>query len=177
MKFISDIRLLLLGLWLGAAVFFIGVAASAFAVVPQRELAGAIVNRTLTILNFSGIAIAALLLVLSLATARNTNRLLAWLDRGLVLIVGAACAVGQFVIGMMMVSVRSQMAGKPIDEFAIDDPLRVQFNSLHSYSENILMIGMAAALIAFFVMANRRTAAVVVNDTTEPYNFEKEFKI
>lgn len=177
MKFISDIRLLLLGLWLGAAIFFIGVAASAFAVLPQRELAGAVVNRTLTILNFSGIAIAAVLLVLSLATARNTNRLLAWLDRGLVLIVGAACAVGQFVIGMMIMSVRSQMAGKPIDEFAADDPLKIQFQTLHNYSENVLMIGMVAALIAFFVMANRRTTAAAVKGPTEPYNFEKEFKI
>ena len=42
MKFVSDVRLLLLGVWLGAAVFFIAVAQSAFAVLPQRELAGAV---------------------------------------------------------------------------------------------------------------------------------------
>ena len=40
MKFVSDVRLLLLCIWLGAAVFFIGVAQSAFAVLgEQRELA------------------------------------------------------------------------------------------------------------------------------------------
>ena len=42
MKFLSDVRLLLLGLWLGAAVYFIAVAQSAFAVLPSRELAGAL---------------------------------------------------------------------------------------------------------------------------------------
>ncbi len=65
MKFFSDIRLLLLGIWLGAACFFIGVAQSAFAVLPQHEMAGAVVNRTLSILNYSGLAIAVLLIVSS----------------------------------------------------------------------------------------------------------------
>ena len=49
MKFFSDIRLLFLAIWLGAAVFFIGVAQSSFAVLPTRELAGSVVNRTLAI--------------------------------------------------------------------------------------------------------------------------------
>ena len=62
MKFFSDLRLLLLCLWLGAAVFFIAVAESAFAVLPQHELAGAVVNRTLAILNYSGLIISVVLL-------------------------------------------------------------------------------------------------------------------
>ena len=66
MKFFSDIRLLLLAIWLGAAVFFIGVAQSAFAVLPERELAGAVVDRNLSILNFGGMGIAVVLLVTSL---------------------------------------------------------------------------------------------------------------
>jgi len=178
MKFITDIRLLLLGIWLGAAVFFIAVAQSAFAVLPQRELAGAVVNRTLTILNISGIAIAVLLLVMSLIAAKHSNRLLLWIDRLLLVVIAAACAVGQFVIGLMLISVRAQMGGKPIDEIAVDDPLRIQFNNLHGYSEAVLMAAMIAALIAFFVIANRRSAAPVKTTTTnDPYNFEKEFKV
>jgi hypothetical protein len=57
MKFLSDIRLLLVAIWLGAALLFIAVAQSAFAVLPQREMAGLVVGRTLAILNFSGIAL------------------------------------------------------------------------------------------------------------------------
>ena len=38
MKFVSDIRLLLTGLWLGASVFFIGVAQAAFSVAGDYVL-------------------------------------------------------------------------------------------------------------------------------------------
>ena len=177
MKFLNDIRLLLLGLWLGGSVFFIAVAQAAFAILPERELAGAIVGRSLTVLNFAGMAIAVLILLMSLITARGTSVALAWIDRLLILIVAIACAVGQFVIGFMIASVRSQMGGKKIDEFAADDPLRIQFNQVHGYSEWTLMAAMIAGLIAFFVIANRRTVAAKSTTTNDPYNFEKEFKI
>jgi hypothetical protein len=184
MKFLSDIRLLLLGLWLGAAVFFIGVAQTAFAVLPQRELAGAVVNRTLSILNFSGLGIAVLLLLLSAVAARNSNKLLLWLDRSLLVIVALACAIGQFVIGFWLAAVRAQMGGRPIDEFAADDPLRVQFNQLHEYSVWVLFSGMVAGLIAFFVIASRsRTAPAAAatssstgGTTSDPFDFSKPFK-
>lgn len=176
MKFVTNLRLLLLGIWLGAAVFFVAVAQVAFSVLPQRELAGLVVGRTLSVLNFSGLGVAFVLLVLSVITARNANAFLSWLDRILIVVIGIACGVGQFVLGFMILSVRAQMGGKPIDEFAVDDPLRVQFNQLHEYSVWLLTAAMIAGLIAFFVIANRR-AATAKTASTEPYNFEKEFKI
>ena len=130
MKFFSDIRLLLLAIWLGAAVFFIAVAQSSFAVLPQRELAGAVVNRTLSILNYAGLGISVILILTSLVGGSSVSKVWLWIERFLLLIVAAACAVGQFVIGLMLMSVRSQM-GRPIDEVALDDPLRIQFNTLH----------------------------------------------
>lgn len=66
MKFFSDIRLLLLAIWLGAAVFFIAVAQAAFGVLEQRELAGAVVNRTLSVLQYGGMGIATVLVLTSL---------------------------------------------------------------------------------------------------------------
>lgn len=177
MKFFSDIRLLLLAIWLGAAVFFIAVAQSAFAVLPQRELAGAVVGRALSVLNFGGLAVSILLLLTSLIGAGIANRFWLWAERILLLVVLSACAAGQFVIGLMLTSVRGQMGGKPIDEFAVDDPLRVQFNNLHEYSVWVLMAAMVAALIAFFVIANRRQRAAVKPAIDAPYNFDKEFKI
>ncbi|MGD9630239.1 MAG: DUF4149 domain-containing protein [Pyrinomonadaceae bacterium] len=176
MKFVTDLRLLLLGIWLGSAVFFIAVAQAAFAVLPQRELAGAVVGRSLTFLNLGGLGIAALLIVLSFLTARNIGRLWVWIDRILISIIAVACAVGQFVIGFMLLSVRAQMGGRPIDEVAVDDPLRVQFNTLHEYSVWVLMAAMAAGFIAFFVIANRRQD-LSSGTASQPYNFEKEFKI
>jgi hypothetical protein len=176
MKFVNDLRLLLLGLWLGASLFFIAVAQVSFMVLPQREAAGAVVGGSLSILNFAGIGVAVLVLLMSLATARGTHTALAWIDRVFIILFGVACAVGQFVIGLMIQSVRSQMGGKPIDEFAAEDPLRIQFNQLHEYSVWVLGAAMIAGLIAFFIIANRRTATAKPA-STDPYDFSKEFKI
>jgi len=177
MKFFSDIRLLLLAVWLGAAVFFIAVAQSAFIVLPQRELAGAVVNRTLSVLNYAGLAISAVLLRTSFLAAKNLNRFWLWFERLLILLIAVACAIGQFAIGLMLVSVRGQMGGRPIDEIAVDDPLRIQFNNLHEYSVWVLMAAMAAALIAFFIIANRKSGSAPKTTADAPYNFDKEFKI
>lgn len=174
MKFFSDIRLLLLGVWLGAACFFIGVAQSAFSILPQHELAGAVVNRALAILNYGGLVIAVLLIVSSLVVVRTVNRFWLWLERFLLLLIAAACALGQFVFGLWLSMLRSQM-GRPIDEVAVDDPLRIQFNTLHEYSVWVLLAGMAAALIAFFIISNRKFGASEAGKA-DVYDFSKEFK-
>ena len=178
MKIISDMRLLLLAIWLGSAVFFIGVAQNAFAVLPQRELAGAVVNRNLSLLNLGGLAISLVLIATSLIGSARIGRVwLLWVERFLLVILAAACAVGQFVISVWLASLRGQM-GRPIDEVAIDDPLRMQFDMLHKYSVWVLMAGMAASLIAFFILANRRFTpdASTKGTTNNPFDFSKEFR-
>lgn len=175
MKFFSDIRLLILGIWLGAAVFFIGVAQTAFAVLPERELAGAVVNRNLAILNYGGIAIATILILSSLLATTRISKFWLWVERFLLLFLGAACAVGQFVIGFWLASVRAQI-GRPIDEVAADDPLRIQFNMLHEYSVWVLFAGMIAALVAFFIISNRKFGSGK-SGGAEIYDFSKEFKV
>ncbi len=176
MKFFSDLRLLLLSIWLGSAVFFIGVAQTAFAVLAERELAGAVVSRTLSILNIGGIVIAVVLILTSFIAAKNVNRLSIWIERFLLLLVAAACAAGQFVIGLWLSMLRGQM-GRPIDEVPADDPLRIQFNNLHEWSVWILFGAMVAALVAFFIISNRKYGAASKTSTNDPYDFSKEFKI
>lgn len=175
MKFFSDIRLLLLAVWLGAAVFFIGVAQSAFAVLPQRELAGSVVNRTLSILNYGGMVIAVILILTSLVASAKVNKFWLWVERFLLLIIAAAGAVGQFVIGFWLASIRARL-GRPIDDVPVDDPLRMQFNTLHEYSVWVLMVAMAAALIAFFIIANRKFG-ISKSEKADVYDFSKEFKV
>lgn len=176
MKFFSDIRLLLLAIWLGAAVFFIAVAQAAFSVVEQRELAGAVVNRTLAVLEYGGMAIAIILILTSLVGTARISAFWLWVERFLLLVLAAACAVGRFVIGFWLSSLRGQM-GRPIDEVATDDPLRVQFNTVHEYSVWVLFAGMAAALIAFFIIANRKFTKPVSDTKDDIYDFSKEFKV
>lgn len=176
MKFFSDIRLLLLGLWLGAAIFFIGIAQITFSVLlTQRELAGTVVGADLSLLNYSGIAIATLLILSSLLGVASVNKFWLWAERFLLLLLGTACAAGQFLIGFWLSSVRAQM-GLPIEEVAADDPLKIQFNTLHEYSVWILFTAMVAALIVFFIISNRRYGAAVIAKS-DVYDFSKEFKV
>jgi hypothetical protein len=176
MKFLSDIRLLLVGLWLGASVFFVGVAQTAFSVLPQKELAGSMVGRSLSILDYAGIGFAFILIITSILGSARVNKLWLWIERFLLLAIGAACAGEEFVIGIWMSSVRSQIGG-PIDEAAADNPLKVQFDQLHQYSEWVMMAAMIAALITFFIIANRAFGAGKVDKKDGIYDFSKEFKI
>ena len=155
MRLLSDIRLLLLCLWLGAACFFsFAVAPSAFGVLPSRELAGLIVNRTLAIINYSGIFVGLILLASSYIRQPEINRVRHWLEQGSLLLLTAACAFGHFVVAAKLSDLRGQI-GRPIDEVSLADPLRVAFNDLHGYSVTILMTAMIAAVAAFFLIVRR----------------------
>ncbi len=160
MKLAADLRTLLAALWLGAALFFIVVAQSAFAVLPTRELAGAVVNRTLEVLNYGGLITGMILLASSFVSRQNAKRAAHFLrlEQVFLLLLTGACAFGQFVIGGKLRRLREQI-GQPIDQLAADDSLRVAFNSWHGYSVWVLMLAMAAALGAFFLIARRRRSA------------------
>ena len=176
MKFLSDIRLLLVALWLGAAVFFIGVAQAAFAIVQERDVAGAVVGRTLSIVDYAGLGIAVILILTSFFASARVNKFWLWIERLLLLVVGATCAAQEFVIGFWMSSIRSQIGG-PIEQAAADDPLKIRFDQLHQYSEWVLMAAMIAALITFFIIANRAFATAKSELKNDIYDFSKEFKV
>ncbi len=155
MNWLLDFRILFLSLWLGAACFFsFAVAPSAFAVLPSRELAGSVVNQTLAIVNYGGIIIGLILLASSYVSRQNVNRIKLRLEQGLLLLLTAACAFGQFVIAAKLSDLRGQI-GRPVEELAVDDSMRVAFNDLHGYSVTILLTAMIAALLAFFVIVRR----------------------
>lgn len=158
MNFVVNLRKLLTGLWLGAAIFFsAAVAQSAFAVLPSAELAGAVVNRTLALVNYSGIGIGLILLLSSFIFA--PKGFLVWIERLLALILMAACAFGQFFVGWKLQSLREQI-GRPIEELAADDAMRIAFNQLHQYSVWTLVSAMAAALLLFFTIVQKSNVVV-----------------
>ncbi len=164
-------RLLLTAFWLGAAVFFsVAVAPAAFGVLRDAQaanadgLAGAIVNKNLTIVNISGLIIGAVLILTSFVGTKSLSRVGVWTERILLFVLTAACAVGQFVIGAWIGILRLQM-GKPIEEIGADDPLKIQFNALHKYSVWVLLAGIIAALLAFFVISLKSDTTVTVEKT------------
>ncbi len=176
MKFLSDFRLLLVGLWLGAACFFsFAVAPSAFSVLESREMAGSVVNRTLAIVNYSGLIIGVILLASSFISKETINRFWLWTERFLLLILTAACAVGQFVIALWLSVIRAQI-GRPVDEVGLEEPLRVQFNIWHQYSVWVLVGAMIAALLTFFIIS-RKSFNNSKEKVSKDFDFQNEFKI
>ncbi len=158
---VRDVRLLLIALWLGGAVFFSAtVAPSAFGVLRARgvvyanEAAGAIVTRTLAVLNTGGFVIALLLLASAFLFRQGVKRRAFLLEIISLAVVSLATGVGQWIIAARMLSLRAAM-GRPIDDVAIDDPLRVSFNSLHGYSVTALGIAIIAAAVALLLIARK----------------------
>jgi Domain of unknown function (DUF4149) len=159
-------RLWLLAAWLGASVFFsFVVAPSAFAVLPTHELAGNLVTRTLAVVNISGVVMALLLIISAhyswLATTNpammndRARRRAWWLEYTSIFIIGLTTTIGHWQINARLLALRHAM-GRPIDDVAVNDPLRVEFNSLHGQSVAMLSLAMMAALVAFVVIARRR---------------------
>lgn len=151
-----DVRLLLIALWLGGALFFsVAVAPSAFAVLPTRDLAGRVVSRTLSIVNVGGFLVSLIVLATAFVAGRASKRRRAfYMELAALGLVVATTAVGQWIIGARLAALRAAM-GRPVDELAQNDPLRVAFGSLHGYSVLALGVGMLAALAAFLLMARR----------------------
>ena len=159
MTFVSFSRLVLLSLWLGAAIFFsVAVAPAAFGVLRSfglpnaSEIAGTIVTRTLSVINLSGFAIGLVLLLTLFIRRQQTGRLAVLIECVCLGIIVTATGVGHWLIAARMRTLRAAMY-LPIDQVAIDDPRRIAFNSLHGYSVNALGLAMIAALIAIVLMA------------------------
>ncbi|HEX7997000.1 MAG TPA: DUF4149 domain-containing protein [Pyrinomonadaceae bacterium] len=158
---LADVRLLLIALWLGAAVFFsAAVAPSVFGVlraasVPQaNHLAGSIVTRTLAIINTGGFIIS-LVLIATAFLYRETARQRAFVTEIIALVVVAiTTALGQWGIAARMLALRQAM-GRPIDDVPAGDSLRVAFGSLHGLSVMALTLGMIAAIVALLLIARR----------------------
>jgi hypothetical protein len=165
-----DVRLMLIALWLGAAVFFsAAVAPSAFAVLRARhvvnanELAGTLVTRTLAIVNTSGFIISLLLLASAFLFRAGLRRRAFYAEVLSLALVALTTGVGQWIINARLLALRVAM-GRPIDEVDLRDPLRIAFNDLHGYSVFALAIGILAAALALLLIARRRGRRLEARD-------------
>ncbi|SRR6266496_3911393 len=161
MAIIVGLRLLLLGLWLGAALFFSAVVApSVFSGLRAHhlpnvgEIAGTLVTRTLSVVNISGFIISLIVLATMFAFRRGYAPLSFVLETLSLITLALSTGVGHWVIAAKMHALRAAMV-LPIDQVPADDPGRLAFNNLHSYSVTALSIAMIAALITFAVIAYR----------------------
>lgn len=161
-RILNSTRIVLLAVWFGAALFFsVVVAPAAFGVLRSHglpnagELAGAIVTRSLSVVNVAGFVVALLLLV-TLFMRRGAVGRAAFITEGICLVlIALATGVGHWIIAARMRALRAAMV-LPIDQVAADDARRVAFNSLHGYSVNALGLAMIAALVALVLMSRVR---------------------
>jgi hypothetical protein len=156
---IKTISLLCLGLWLGAAIFFsVVVAPAAFSVLRHYqianapEIAGAIVNRSLSVVNTGGFVVGLLALLAIIVLRRHYGSISFLLQALSIATMTLLTGVGQWVIAAKIRALRAGLA-LPIDQLALDDPRRLAFNRWHSYSVSALAIAMIAALIAYILLA------------------------
>lgn len=137
---------LLLSAWLGAGILFAAVVApAAFAVLPSRTIAGALVGRVLPVLFVAGLAVAAIGLVLD----RATDGVLPRVRRGTLVVVAVSCAIAQFVVAPRIAALRHEIGG-PIEQLSPTDPRRVAFGRLHGVSVawlGLAMLGAGATIV------------------------------
>lgn len=152
MTWLRALMLLCLIVWLGGIIFFGFVLAPAvFDVLPTHEMAGNVVNRTLTELHFMGLVSGCVFLACSILYSRI--KLARWQffsgAHVLLAIMLALTAVSQFSVIPRMEALRNSMG--VIDNVAPSDARRVEFNHLHLWSKQleggVFILGLGVVLL------------------------------
>jgi hypothetical protein len=150
---------LLLAAWLGASLYFtVVVTRAAFAVLPTRTLAGALVGQTLPVLFDSGIVVGLALVGAAFLSPTGSARK-ALLAGGIT--IAALTAIARFVILARIARLRLTMPAA-IDSLPIGDPSRRAFGQLHALSVGALGLAMLAGIVVVVVLAH--TLSVATND-------------
>jgi hypothetical protein len=140
--------------WIGAALITVAVVApGAFAVLPSRTMAGAMVGRVLPALFIAGIVIG--VLVAAVASSAPSAGAPRWASAS-ALLAALACFVAQFGITPKLDRLRAEIGG-PVDALPAADARRVAFGLLHGYNVaglGVAMLG-AAICLGFLLFAMR----------------------
>jgi hypothetical protein len=142
---------LVLAAWLGASLYFtIVVTQAAFAVLPSRTVAGALVGQILPPLFVTGMFVGAFLIVVArLATGgvvRSTT-----LVGGLAIL--ALSALARFAILPRIAALRASLP-QAIDSLPATDPARHAFGQLHALSVGALGFAMLIGIVVVAALAH-----------------------
>ena len=152
MSWLRALMLLCLIVWIGGIIFFAFVLApTVFAVLPTHELAGNVVNSTLTELHFMGLISGCVFLLCSIFYSRI--KLARWQffsgAHVLLVIMLALTAISQFSVMPRMQALRSNMG--VIDNVPVSDARRVEFDRLHEWSTQLeggaFILGLGVVLL------------------------------
>ncbi len=151
MSFLRFLMLLSLVVWLGGLIFFAFVLAPTVfspGLLPSRQMAGSIVGRSIDRLHYMAIVSGTVFLIASMLYSRiasgNARPLAA--RHVLIVLMLLLTVISQFTISPKMHAIRAE-AGV-IDDLPPDNPLRMEFDRLHVWSEKfevaVLLLGLVA---------------------------------
>jgi uncharacterized membrane protein len=156
MSVVRYLMLLSLVIWIGGLIFFAFVLApTVFTVLPTRQLAGNVVNRSLAIMHWMGIACGLVFAVTSMIDSRVVNGVAQpfALRNLIVYAMLILTLVSMFGVAARMLELRQQMG--VIDDVPQDNPLRVEFNRLHHWSTRIEISVLVLGLALLYLTSRR----------------------
>ena len=157
MSFLRFLMLLSIGVWIGGLIFLPIVAQISFSMLPSTQLAGIVVRNSLIALHWIGLSSGGLFLVCSLVENRMESGRLSLFRPShiLVVLMLALTAISQFSIIPRMDALRTS-AGE-ISRLSVDNPIRKQFDVLHSTSTHLESAVLLLGLILLYLTSRRLT--------------------
>ncbi len=151
MSILRFLMLLSLVVWLGGVIFLAFVEAPIVfspGLLPTRHMAGAIVGHSLDLLHYMAIVSGIVFLIASMLYSQmatgNARPLAA--RHLLIVLMLLLTLISQFAISPKLYAIRAEVG--VIDNVPLDNPLRVEFNRLHVWSEKfeeaVLLLGLVA---------------------------------
>jgi hypothetical protein len=155
MSFLRFLMLLSLVVWIGGLIFFAFVVApTAFKVLPTTHLAGNMVAHTLGWLHRIAIASGVIFLISSLLYSRFTDGTAhVFAARHILLcLMLALTLISQFGIMPRMDTLRASLGD--VQSAPVDNPDRVQFDSLHVWSTRVEGAVLLLGLVVVYLVAS-----------------------
>ena len=158
MSFLRFLMLLSLVVWVGGLIFFAFVLAPTVfhtGILPARQFAGNVVNRSLAIMHWMGLICGFVFAATSMIDARVVDGAAQpfALRNLLIYAMILLTLIAMFGIASRMMVLRNDMGF--IDNVPHDDPRRVDFNRLHALSTRVEGAVMLLGLALVFVTARR----------------------
>ena len=145
-----------LGAWVGSILYFsFVVTRGAFSVLPNSDLAGALVGYTLAKLHMIGI-MAGVIYLLATAVSERSIEALAHPAALLVFAMIVFTIVSQYGVIARMDVLRAQMGS--IEATAASNSLRAAFDRLHQYSVWLESAVLLSGLVALFLTARQKSS-------------------
>ena len=158
MPVVRFLMLLSLVVWVGGIIFFASVLAPTVfhpGVLPSRQLAGAVVSRSIGILHWMGLACGVVWMGNSMIDAKAMQGIFnPFAARNLLIYAMIVLTlVSMFAISPRMLALRNDMVF--IDDVPHEDVRRIEFNRLHEWSTRLETTVLLLGLMVIFMTSRR----------------------